>query len=147
MWEGPFECYVWLDSDAIVWGDFTPQIRMDVDFQIFWSEISIPADATEIPAWLPHFYFDPLEVAASLILTSTGAGMPISARERLRAGVMPYRLKVWESRLSRWRRQFAGVICRGDMGMVNYLVHSMAQRGRSQNCRVRSCNTSVAIMG
>ena len=23
MWEGPFEFYVWLDSDAIVWGDFT----------------------------------------------------------------------------------------------------------------------------
>ena len=59
MWEGPFEFYVWLDSDAIVWGDFTPQVRTDVDFQIFWSEISIPADATEIPPWLPHFYFDP----------------------------------------------------------------------------------------
>ena len=59
MWEGPFKFYVWLDSDAIVWGDFTSQIRTDVDFQIFWSEISIPADATEIPPWLPHFYFDP----------------------------------------------------------------------------------------
>src|SRR5689334_20807934 len=22
MWEGPFEFYVWVDSDAIVWGDF-----------------------------------------------------------------------------------------------------------------------------
>ena len=62
MWEGPFEFYVWIDSDAIVWGDFTPQVRMDVDFQIFWSEISIPADATEIPAWLPHFYFDPVKL-------------------------------------------------------------------------------------
>src|SRR5690348_11973479 len=26
MWEGPFEFYVWLDSDAIAWGDFTPQV-------------------------------------------------------------------------------------------------------------------------
>src|SRR5207244_11590081 len=59
LWEGPFEHYVWLDSDAIVWGDFTPQIRTDVDFHIFWSEISVPPDATEIPPWLPHFYFDP----------------------------------------------------------------------------------------
>ena len=33
-----------------------------VDFQIFWSEISIPADATEIPPWLPHFYFDPIKL-------------------------------------------------------------------------------------
>ena len=62
MWEGPFEFYVWLDSDAIVWGDFTPHIRIDVDFQIFWSEISIPADATEIPPWLPHYYFDPAKL-------------------------------------------------------------------------------------
>ena len=59
MWEGPFEFYVWLDSDAIVWGDFTSQVRTDVDFQIFWSEISIPEDATEAPPWLMHFYFDP----------------------------------------------------------------------------------------
>ena len=42
MWEGPFEFYVWLDSDAIVWGDFTPQVRTDVDFQVFWGEISVP---------------------------------------------------------------------------------------------------------
>ena len=25
LWEGPFEFYVWLDSDAIVWEDFTPR--------------------------------------------------------------------------------------------------------------------------
>ena len=62
LWEGPFEFYVWLDSDAIVWGDFTPQVRTDADFQVFWSEISIPADAAEIPPWLPHFYFDPLKL-------------------------------------------------------------------------------------
>jgi hypothetical protein len=42
--------------------DFTSQIQKDVDFQIFWSEISIPAEATEIPAWLPHFYFDPVKL-------------------------------------------------------------------------------------
>ena len=58
MWEGPFEHYVWMDSDAIVWGDFTDQVRTDLDFQIFWPEISIPADADEVPDWLPHFYFD-----------------------------------------------------------------------------------------
>src|SRR6516225_472462 len=37
MWEGPFEFYVWIDSDAIVWGDFTSQVRPDLDFQIFWN--------------------------------------------------------------------------------------------------------------
>ena len=62
LWEGPFEFYVWLDSDAIVWGDVTPHVRTDVDFQVFWSEISIPSDAIEMPPWLPHFYFDPLKL-------------------------------------------------------------------------------------
>ena len=46
LWEGPFKFYVWLDSDAIVWGDFTPHVRTDVDFQIFWSEISIWVEKT-----------------------------------------------------------------------------------------------------
>ena len=35
LWEGPFEFYVWLDSDAIVWGDFTatsPHRRRFSDF-------------------------------------------------------------------------------------------------------------------
>ena len=35
MWEGPFEYYVWLDSDAIVWGDFTPQVRTGRRFSNF----------------------------------------------------------------------------------------------------------------
>src|SRR6266704_7197146 len=56
MWEGPFEYYVWLDSDAIVWGDFTPQVRADVDFQIFWDDT--PIGPEEVPEWLQHFYFN-----------------------------------------------------------------------------------------
>ena len=59
LWQGPFEFYVWLDSDAIVWGDFTSHVRTDVDFQIFWSEISVASDVVETPSWLSHFYFDP----------------------------------------------------------------------------------------
>lgn len=59
MWEGPFEFYVWLDSDACIWGDVTADINTELDFQILWSEVSIPGDAVEIPSWLPHYYFDP----------------------------------------------------------------------------------------
>src|SRR5437867_11334703 len=46
-WEGPFEHYVWLDSDAITSGDLTAHIRMDVDLQAFWSESSLPLNATD----------------------------------------------------------------------------------------------------
>jgi hypothetical protein len=133
MWEGPFEFYVWIDSDAIVWGDFTSQIRPDVDFQIFWSEISIPADATEVPAWLPYFYFDPSKLRQfdpnfdwrGLAYFSAGVFA-------CRRNAIPFERYVDLARVS---RQIPGLFefglnnYKGDMGMLNYLVHAMAQRG------------------
>ena len=35
MWEGPFEYAVWLDSDAILWGDIRKQLDPNIDFHIF----------------------------------------------------------------------------------------------------------------
>jgi hypothetical protein len=128
MWEGPFEFYVWLDSDAIVWGDFAPQVRTDVDFQIFWSEISIPADATAIPVWLPHFYFDPQKLRRfdaefdwrGHAYFSTGA---FGCR---RAGIS---FEKW-LHAELWGRETPGLF--GDFyeqPLLNYFVHSMGQRG------------------
>jgi hypothetical protein len=133
MWEGPFERYAWIDSDAIVWGDFTPQIRMDVDFQIFWSEISIPADATEIPAWLPHFYFDPIKVR-KLDPEFDWRGHPYFSAGvfACRRNAIPFHRYADVEAVS---RQIPGMFefglnsSKGDMGMLNYLVHTMAQRG------------------
>ncbi|PYJ05575.1 MAG: hypothetical protein DME95_03670 [Verrucomicrobia bacterium] len=126
MWEGPFEHYVWLDSDAIIWGDFTAQIRMDVDFQVFWSEISIPLDATEIPTWLPHFYFDPMK------LLRFDPDFEWRGHAYFSAGVFACRrnaipFEVWD-RTESWGRQSPGLFAWGEMGMLNYLVYAMAQR-------------------
>jgi len=134
MWEGPFEFYVWIDSDAIVWGDFTPQIRTDLDFQIFWSEISIPPNATEIPPWLPHFYFDPSKLRKlddnfdwrGLAYFSAGVF-------GCRRNVIPFERYV---NLEAMSRAVPGLFesglssYKGDMGMLNYLVHAAAQRGK-----------------
>ena len=127
QWEGPFEFYVWLDSDAIVWGDFTDQIRTDVDFQIFWSEISLPPDATEIPAWLPHFHFDPQK------LREFDPEFDWRGHAYFSAGGYACRKNVisfarW-SKVESWGRQVPGLFAWGEMGMLNYHVHSMAQRG------------------
>jgi hypothetical protein len=127
LWEGPFEFYVWLDSDAIVWGDFTPQIRTDVDFQIFWSEISVPADATEPPSWLPHFYFDPQK------LKQLDPDFDWRGHAYFSAGAFACRrnaipLQKW-TKVESWDRQISRVFAWGEMGMLNYHVHSMAQRG------------------
>jgi hypothetical protein len=128
MWEGPFERYVWLDSDAIVWGDFTSQIRMDVDFQIFWSEISIPPDATEIPAWLPHFCFDPLKLHEfDPDFEWRGKAYFSSGAFGCRRNAIPFEL--WD-RTESWARQSPGLFAWGEMGMLNYVVYAMAQRNQ-----------------
>jgi len=133
MWEGPFERYVWIDSDAIVWGDFTSQIRMDVDFQILWSEISIPANATEIPAWLPHFYFDPSKLRqldptfdwrghayfSAGVFACRRNAIPFERYVDVKA-VSHSVLGLFESGLNTYT---------GDMGILNYLVHAMTQKG------------------
>jgi hypothetical protein len=127
LWEGPFEFYVWLDSDAIVWGDFTSQVRTDVDFQIFWSEISIPADATEIPPWLPHFYFDPQKLRQfDPDFDWRGHAYFSAGAFACRRNAIPFGR--W-SEVESWAKQVPGLFAWGDMGTLNYHVHSMAQRG------------------
>ena len=128
MWEGPFEFYVWLDSDAIVWGDFTPQVRTDVDFQIFWSEISIPANAIEIPPWLRHFYFDPSK------LKRFDPEFDWRGHAYFSAGVFACRRDAipfvkW-TEVEFWGKETPGLFGDfSDQPLLNYFVHSMTQRG------------------
>jgi hypothetical protein len=126
MWEGPFEFYVWLDSDAIVWGDFTSRVCKDFDFQIFWSEISIPANTNEIPSWLPHFYFNPEKLGqVDSNFEWRGNAYFSSGAFASRRNAIPYQEWV---RLEDWARQKPGLFAWGEMGMLNYIVHAMAQR-------------------
>jgi hypothetical protein len=128
MWEGPFEFYVWLDSDAIVWGDFTPQVRTDVDFQIFWSEISVAPDATEIPPWLPHYYFDPSK------LKRFDPEFDWRGHAYFSAGVFACRRDAipfvkWME-VEFWGKETPGLFGDfADQPLLNYFVHSMTQRG------------------
>jgi hypothetical protein len=126
LWTGPFEFYVWLDSDAIVWGDFTPQVRTDVDFHIFWSETSTPRDATEIPPWLPHFHFDPQK------LRNFDAEFDWRGKAYFSSGAFACRrnaiaFQEW-TKVQSWAEQMPGLFAWGEMGILNYLVHAMAER-------------------
>jgi hypothetical protein len=127
MWEGPFEFYVWLDSDAIVWGDFTSQVRTDLDFQIFWNGISIPPDATEVPTWVSHFYFD-LEKLRHFDAGFEWRGLSYfcSGAFACRRNAIPF--QEW-AKVESWARQVPGLFAWGEMGMLNYVVHALAQRG------------------
>jgi hypothetical protein len=128
MWEGPFEFYVWLDSDAIVWGDFSAQVRTDVDFQIFWRDIDIPADASDIPSWLPHFQFDPQK------LRKFDPDFDWRGQAYFSAGVFACKRDVipfekWLEAES-WGQEVPGLFGDfADQPLLNYFVHSMTQRG------------------
>jgi hypothetical protein len=126
MWEGPFEFYVWLDSDAIVWGDFTPQIQTDLDFHIFWKEaehLATPA----APDGFKHFYFDAEKLRQfDPKFNWQGNTYFCSGTFACRRKVIPF--EKWKM-VEAWGRQTPGLFAWGEMGMLNYIVHSMAQRG------------------
>ena len=130
MWEGPFEFYVWMDSDAIVWGDFTQRIRTDLDFQILWDGISIPPDVdlAVIPDWLPHYYFDPRKVFQH------DPEFDWRGHAYFSAGVYATRRNAIDydryCQIKRVADEESGTFAWGDMGMLNYLIHSQAQRGK-----------------
>ncbi len=126
MWEGPFEHYVWMDSDAIVWGDIAKQVRTDLDFQIFWPEISIPRDAEEEPSWVTHFYFNLAE------LKKRDSDFEWRGYPYFSAGAYACRRNVisyeqW-SETEQWGREFPGLFQFGDQGILNYLVMAKSQR-------------------
>ena len=127
MWEGPFERYVWMDSDSILWGDIRPRIREDLDFQIFWPEISIPVDAEEEPPWLAHFYFN-LSELKKLDPDFEWRGYPYFSAGAFacRRNVISY--EEWIG-IEQWGEKIAGLFQFQDQGILNYLIFAKSQRG------------------
>lgn len=131
MWEGPFEHYVWMDSDAIVWGDFTAQVRHDLDFQIFWSEVSSEIHAREVPKWLEHYYFD-LARLLRQDQTFEWRGRPYFSAGAYACRRNCFSFEEWQH-IASWGNNTADPLFKfGDQGQLNYMVHSAAQR-----CRLR----------
>jgi hypothetical protein len=126
MWEGPFEFYVWMDSDAIVWGDFTHQVRRDLDFQIFWKEAERMATPAA-PDGFKHYYFDPdLLKNFDAKFRWQGNNYFCSGAFACRRDVISY--EQWLEAES-WNKKTPNRIFKfGEMGIMNYLIHAMAQR-------------------
>jgi hypothetical protein len=126
MWEGPFDYYVWLDADAVVWGNLLPLIKSDTDFHILWDGVSIEPNESDIPEWLPHLYFDPLKLEKfdpdydwrGLAYFCTGA---FGCRRNI------ITFQQW-GEIEQWQKEVPGLFRMGEMGMLNYLVHSLVQK-------------------
>ena len=126
MWEGPFEHYVWLDSDAIIWGDIRKSVRTDLDFQIFWPEVSIPLHTKEQPDWLAHFYFDLAEIKKrNPDFEWRGYPYFSAGAYACRRNVISY--EQW-SEAEQWGEEVPGLFQFGDQGILNYLVFAKSQR-------------------
>jgi hypothetical protein len=125
MWEGPFEFYVWLDSDAIVWGDFTPQVRRDLDFQVFGNDLPVRPDSPVLD-WMPHFFFDTnLLKRYDATFEWRGNSYFCSGTFACRRNAIPF--AEW-AQVELWEKETPGLFAWGEMGMLNYLVHAKAQR-------------------
>ncbi len=85
------------------------------------------ADATEVPPWLPHFYFDPQK------LRQFDANFDWSGHAYFSAGAFACRRNAISFRrwteVESWEKQVPGLFAWGEMGMLNYHVHSLTQRG------------------
>jgi len=132
MWEGPFERYVWLDSDAIIWGDFTSQVRSDLDFQIFWKEKENKQKKettinNDVSSDFKHYYFNPDDlVQYDPNFRWRGNNYFCSGAFSCCKNVI--RFEEWiiiESWLKNKPNMFGQL---GEMGMLNYIVHAKAQR-------------------
>jgi hypothetical protein len=129
MWRGPFDHYVWLDSDAILWGDIRPFLRPELDFQVFWSGISIPSTHEEVPEWLGHYYFN-LEALFRHDPEFEWRGHPYFSAGTYACRKNVFGYEKWLE-LEEWQREEKGDLFRfGDQGILNYLVHSSKNRGR-----------------
>ena len=133
MWEGPFDYYIWLDSDAVMWGDVVSYVDISNDFQIFWKEnaqIQPPETRPqlgEVPEGLRHYYFDPIRLRKfDSKFEWEGCNYFCSGAFACRRNAITF--AEW-AEVEKWAAREPGMFAWGEMGMLNYLVHSKAQRG------------------
>jgi len=80
-----------------------------------------------MPPWLPHFYFDPLKLHRfDPEFEWRGHAYFSSGAFACRRNAIPF--ESWQKTDS-WNKQAPGLFAWGEMGMLNYLVHAMTQRG------------------
>jgi hypothetical protein len=125
MWEGPFEYALWLDADAILWGDIRPKLEKIFDFHIF--SCNGISDLEEIPFWMTHYQHDPI------LLKKFDPAFDWKRNPYFCSGTFAFRKNVvpfemWLE-VQSWRGQCNGLFGWGEMGMLNYCIHSLSQKG------------------
>lgn len=129
MWFGPFDRYIWLDSDAIIWGDVVSALNWqdDEDFIVFWP---VPQEAAH-KSWLTHYYFD-IELLQLYDPQFQWEWNPYFSAGAFACRKNAISLDDW-LRCESWYLelpQLFSFLSFPDQGIINYLVFSLNQRGK-----------------
>ncbi len=127
FWECPFETFIYLDSDALIWGDPRDQLNLEKnDFISFCHPPSNNYTAETIKRW--HFNpfkiekLDPEYEWAHNDYFCAGAFAARRGAIRLEDYLL----------VEEWWQKDPGVFPMWDQGMLNYLVYKGRQSGRIQ---------------
>ncbi|NEO01287.1 MAG: hypothetical protein F6K50_39555 [Moorea sp. SIO3I7] len=127
MWLGPFERYVYLDSDAIFWGDVIASLKWedDEDFIVFWNKPTEPAHNS----WLSHFYFD-IDILKLYDPEFEWKWNPYFSAGSFASRRVAISFEDFK-RCESWRSEYPNLFSwTTDQGILNYLVFSLIQRGK-----------------
>ncbi len=126
MWEGPFERYIYLDADAIFWGDILPLFNscLNADFYVFrpdaWKDFTVET--------INEVYLCP-ESLASFDINFRWQGKPLFCAGAFGARRNTIPLERWME-VEAWEKSRPGTFKLYDQGMLNYLVFKLADEGK-----------------
>ncbi|MBD2150284.1 hypothetical protein H6F44_09160 [Pseudanabaena sp. FACHB-1277] len=124
IWEGPFERFLYLDSDAIIWGDLLTQVNLsDIDFVVMRPDLYGDLSKQEVCKWFfdvdqiltinPHFQWQKQPYFCSGAFVARRNCLDLQEYLKLEnlLNRSPDLFKFWEQ------------------GIVNYMVFSSHQKG------------------
>lgn len=124
MWLGPFDRFIYLDADAIFWGDVVSKLdwSKDKDFIIFWEKSTAIAHRS----WLSNFYFD-IDTLQLYDPSFDWELNPYFCSGAFAARKNAISFDDW-MRCESWRKENPQLFSwTKDQGIMNYLVFSLSQ--------------------
>jgi hypothetical protein len=125
FWEGPFEKFLYLDCDAIVWGNLLDSLDWsDSDFIVFTRQLTDSLSKHE----LSNYFFD-----VDLLLSNLDPEFQWQNRPYFCSGAFCSKRNAINLqdflRINEFRQEHPKLFWGNDQGILNYLVFKSADRG------------------
>jgi len=130
MWEGPFERFLYLDSDAIIWGNILKEFELtDVDFVVMRPPSHGCLPKEEVTKW----FFD-VDQLLEIFPDFDWYNQPYFCAGAFAARKNCFSLTEY-LKLENLAKQFPNLFQFWDQGIVNYMVFSGSQRNQREHPR------------